>query len=246
MSAGSVARRTWRSFIGGWQPRLPRTAERGRDGYTLRRRFWASFINLNLPPARFSVVSTRAESAALPRSPSQESSREGVRTGRPAPGWFALPPLLEVGGLTAAGGDVVVLEASSPDGGARFLVRTEGTVRPEYMLELILHGRVAARPLVSAIRYVRANGTEQVLLVPVIQGPVGPPASFVRLPGFTADSAAGWTASIPAPVTSTAWAAATVATSVRAALNEATRDAWREVRDLVGADLRSVIGGELP
>ncbi|WP_234392298.1 hypothetical protein [Streptomyces sp. WM6378] len=168
-------------------------------------------------------------------------------TGRLEPGWFALPPLLEVSGLTAAGGDALILEASSPDRGARFLVRRHGTVPPEYRLELVLQGVDAARPLVSSVRYATASGNEQVLLVPVIQGQFGPPASLVRLPGFTADSAsAEWTARAPAPVTpSTAWDAATVADSVRAALNEATRAAWRQVRELVGDDLRRVIDGGL-
>jgi hypothetical protein len=44
----------------------------------------------------------------------------------------------------------------------------------------------------------------------------------------------------------TAWDAETVATSVHAALNEATRDAWRRVQELVGDDLSRVIGGQLP
>jgi hypothetical protein len=39
----------------------------------------------------------------------------------------------------------------------------------------------------------------------------------------------------------TTWDAATVDDSVRAALNEATRDAWRQVRQLVEDDSRGVI-----
>ncbi|KOU36484.1 hypothetical protein ADK54_33305 [Streptomyces sp. WM6378] len=247
MSAGSVAQRSWRSFIGGRQPHLPRTVGRGRDGYTLRQRFWASFIGVDLPSASLGTVPTAEASAGLPMPSSRESTRSGLLTGRLEPGWFALPPLLEVSGLTAAGGDALILEASSPDRGARFLVRRHGTVPPEYRLELVLQGVDAARPLVSSVRYATASGNEQVLLVPVIQGQFGPPASLVRLPGFTADSAsAEWTARAPAPVTpSTAWDAATVADSVRAALNEATRAAWRQVRELVGDDLRRVIDGGL-
>jgi hypothetical protein len=247
MSARSVAWRSWRSFLGGREPHLPRTAGRGRDGYALWQRFWASFIGLELPPDRFVVVPTR-EASTFTSSPSARgSSRHSSQTSRLAPGWFELPPLLEVSGLTAAGGDVVVREASSPDGGARFLVRTNGAVQPEYRLELVLQGVDAVRPQACAVRYIRASGGEQVLLVPVAQGQFGPPASLVRLPGFTADSASGWTASAPALVTSTtAWDAETVATSVHAALNEATRDAWRRVQELVGDDLSRVIGGELP
>jgi hypothetical protein len=214
----------------------------------VRQRFWASFTGLDLPPASFGTVSTPEASTGLPMRSSREGTRSGLLAGRLEPGWFALPPVLEVAGLTAAGGDAVILEASSPDGGAKFLVRGHGTVRPEYRLELVLQGVDAARPLVSSVRYTTASGNEQVLLVPVVQGQFGPPASLVRLPGFTADSAsAEWTARVPTPVTpSTAWDAATVANSVRAALNEATRDAWRQVRELVSDYLRRAIDGELP
>ncbi|MFE9635831.1 hypothetical protein [Streptomyces sp. NPDC006463] len=142
----------------------------------------------------------------------------------------------------------MVLEASSPDGRVRFLVRGHGTDCPEYSLELVLVGVDAARPMVASIRYPKAEGGEQALLVPVVQGKFGPAASYVRLPGFAAESASTqWTACAPVAVTSsTAWDAATVADSVRAALNEATRNAWRQVRELIGDDLRSVIDGELP
>jgi hypothetical protein len=141
----------------------------------------------------------------------------------------------------------VVLEASSPDGAARFLVRADWADQPEYTLELVLQDVDATRPLVYPVQYISANGGEQVLLVPVVQGQFGPPASLIRLPGFTADSAAGWSAAAPAPVTSTtAWDVETVATSVHAALNEATRDAWRRVQELAGDDLSGVIGSELP
>ncbi|GAA3086066.1 hypothetical protein GCM10020000_85810 [Streptomyces olivoverticillatus] len=244
MTAGSIAQRSWWSFLGGRQPYLLRVVGRGRDGYTLRQRFWASFTGLDLPSSSLGTVSAPEASAGLPMS----SSREGARlAGRLEPGWFALPPLLEVNGLTAAGSDAVALEAQSPDGRARFLVRSHGTACPEFSLELVLVRVSAARPLMSAVRYPGANGSEQVLLVPVVQGQFGPAASYVRLPGFTAEPVTtAWTACAPIPVTSgTAWDAATVAVSVRAALNEATRNAWRQVRDIVGADLRRVIDGEL-
>ncbi|MFG3410145.1 hypothetical protein [Streptomyces sp. NPDC048142] len=246
MSAAVVARRWWKSFIGGRQPRLPRTAERGRDGYSLLLRIWASFIGLDLTPARRGTVPTPKASIVRPQPDALgERSRNGRQGGAVAPGWFALPPLVAVGGLAAAGSDAVVLETSSPDGRARFLVRGRGDLGPGYSLELVLHGVDAAEPVVSTVKYPRADGNEQVLLVPVAQGQVGPPASYVRLPGFAAETA--WTACAPAPVTSgaAAWDAATIADSVRAALNEATRDAWRRVGELVGGDLRSVIEGDL-
>jgi hypothetical protein len=138
----------------------------------------------------------------------------------------------------------VLLEASSPDGLVAILVRSRGAERSEYSLELVVHGTDATLPLVSEISYTQADGHERLLLVPVAQGRFGPPASYVRLPGFGADRE--WRAAVPSPVLpSTTWDTTTVADSVRAALNEATRDAWRQVRELVGDDLRDVIDGAL-
>ncbi|MYR89213.1 hypothetical protein GTY41_30960 [Streptomyces sp. SID685] len=139
------------------------------------------------------------------------------------------------------------MEASSPDGGAVFLLRAEGGVTPEYRLEVVLRGGEAGGPLVAGVRYVAAGGGERTLLVPVARGRFGPAASLVRLPGFAFGSVSPrWSARAPAPVTPmTAWDDATVAASVRAALNEATRDAWRQVRELVGDELRAAIDGEL-
>ncbi|MFG6202126.1 hypothetical protein [Nonomuraea sp. JJY05] len=239
MSAASIGRRSWRSFIGGRAPVPPRPAGRGRAGYSLRQRFWASFIGLDLPPK---------PSVLLPNTSAPQAASRPGPAARLTSGWFALPPLLAAGGLTAAGGDAVVLEASSPDGRATFLVRRHGGERPDYRLELVLRGVDAARPLVSELRYTRADGGEQVLIVPVVRGRLGPPAALVRLPGFTAGTtSAGWAATTPALVTpSTTWESAAVAESVRAALNEATRDAWRRVRETAGEELREVIDGELP
>ncbi|MER6736514.1 hypothetical protein [Streptomyces puniciscabiei] len=171
----------------------------------------------------------------------------GAPLGQLVDTWFALPELGEVGGLTAAGGDAVLLEASSPDGAATFLVRAEGAVAPEYRLELILHHVEVTGPLVASIRYPTASGGEQTLLVPVVKGQFGPAASLVRLPGLNVDAASTrWSAQVPAPVVpTTSWEPTTVVTSIRAALNEATRDAWRQVRELVGDELRAVIDGEL-
>jgi hypothetical protein len=191
-------------------------------------------------------VPTHETPFVVPSQSAQEGQfRNREQTGLLAPGRFLLPRLPQVGGLTAAGGDAVLLEASSPDGSARFLVRGQGTTRPEYSLELVLLGTDATGPLMTAVGYAGPDGTEQLLLVPVVHGRFGPPASYVRLPEF--DAAAALTASAPLPVSpGSAWDAATVAVSVRAALNEATRDAWRQVRELLADDgLRAVIDGEL-
>jgi len=254
MTASSVAGRMWRSFLGGRRAYRPRPAGRGRDGYTVWQRFWASFTGLNLPPGPFVALSA-------PDAPTAHSNRRvqpefrpdppsgPLVPGRLPPGWFALPAFPQAGGLLAAGSDSVVVQESSPDGGATFLVRASGSGHTEYTLELVLRNADVGSPLVGAVRYVTADGGEQVLLVPVVQGRFGPPASLVRLLGFTARSAAGWAALAPVPIASLAFLTArddgTVAASVRAAANESTRDAWRQVRDLVADDLSRVIVGEL-
>lgn len=231
MSTASVGRRVWGSFVGGRVPHPPRGV-RGREGYRFRQRFWASFIGVDLPPA---AVARRA--AVVPRT---SLRREPPQNG----GWYALPSLPAVGGVTAAGDDVVVLEETSPDGLVRFLVRSHGGDRPGFSLEVVLRGLDADRPLMCEVRYTKADGRERVLLVPVARARFGPSASYVHLPGFTAETA--WAASGPAPVTAgEAWDAGTVADSIRAARNEATRDAWRQAREFVGDHLRGAIDGEL-
>jgi hypothetical protein len=146
--------------------------------------------------------------------------------------------------LAAAGGDTVLLEASSPDGTARFIVRRHGDSVPGYSLELVVHGVEGSAPLMTTVRYAGVAGSERVLLVPVVRGHFGPAASYVRLPGYVGE---GWTASVTAPVSpDSTWDAATLTLSVGASLNDATRDAWREVRALISdAGLRCVIDQEL-
>jgi hypothetical protein len=114
----------------------------------------------------------------------------------------------------------------------------------EYSLELVVRDVEGTAPLMTAVRFSSLVGPERVLLVPVVRGRFGPAASYVRLPGFTGK---GWTASVAAPVgPDSAWDVATVALSVGASLNDATRDAWRVVRALISdAGLRRVIDQEL-
>ncbi|WP_406141668.1 hypothetical protein [Streptomyces sp. NBC_01089] len=239
MTAGSIVQRSWRSFIGGRLPRPPRAVERGRHGYSLWQRAWASFIGFDLPTR----LGGTPAFATLP-PPHREQSPNRQPAGRIASGWFALPTLPSAGTLTAGGVDAVALETSSPDGRVEFLVRHHGIDGADYRLELILRGGDIDEPLVTAIRYTQPDGGERVLFVPVFQGQFGPPASYVQLPGFGAGTA--WTAAFPAFVDlGTTWDAATVAASVRAALNEATREAWRQLRELVDDDVRNAIDGAL-
>jgi hypothetical protein len=103
----------------------------------LGRRFWASFIGLDLRIDRFATVppTVPPDRPFIRSGPSTRVGNWGrSRSIQREPGWFPLPRLVGAGGLTAAGDDVVVLEASSPDGRVRFLVRTDRAVQPEYRL----------------------------------------------------------------------------------------------------------------
>ncbi|KJY34696.1 hypothetical protein VR45_16230 [Streptomyces sp. NRRL S-495] len=248
MAADSVARRSWRSFTGGTVAHRPLAGARAREGYTLRQRLWASFIGADLPagPLVAGPLVAGTVSPGEPagnRNPEPEAARDRSRSRPIAPGWFSLPQLPRAGGLAAAGGDTPLLEAASPDGTARFLVRSHG-IPPGYSLELVVHGVEGTVPLMTVVEYSSLVGPEQVLLVPVVRGRFGPAASYVRLPGFGGE---GWRASVTAPVgPDSTWDGATVALSVGAALNDATRDTWRQVRALItDVGLRRVIDQEL-
>ncbi|MER5782527.1 hypothetical protein ABT104_12490 [Streptomyces mobaraensis] len=277
MPRGSLVRRSLRSFTGGRPPgpapAAPEPAERGRSGYTLWQRAWASFTGAVLPPRPAAVhpqpaaVHPRPGSvhprpaavhpwltAAHPRPGSVRTGTgrgpDGAPAGRAgerpssqpsAPGWFALPGLPAAGALSAAAGGAVVLEASTPDGRARFLVRRDHGGAPGYTLELVVRDPGDTdRPVFSTVTYGRPGEEERVLLVPVVPARFGPAAAYVRLRGF--DAGTTWAATGPSPVPPDAdWDPASVADSVGAALNEATRDAWRTIGDLARGELRDAI-----
>ncbi|MFJ3950583.1 hypothetical protein ACIPXV_11090 [Streptomyces libani] len=235
MNRGSVARRSWASFTGRRRTSPPRAAERGRAGYALWRRAWASFTGVVLPPRPDHV----------PASAPQQAPAHRPQADPVAPGWFTLPPLPAAGALTASGSDTVVLEASSPDGRATFLLRHPAGNSSEYSLELVVRGADDEdRPLLATVTYAQPDGHKRALLVPMVPGRFGPAASYVRLRGF--GPGATWAATGPSPVSAEAdWAPATVVDSVGAALNETTRDAWRRVRECVSEGVRDVIDGAL-
>lgn len=233
MSRGSIARRSWASFAGGSRTIPPRPAERGRAGYALWRRTWASFTGLGLPPRPVHV----------PVSASSQAPAQQPQAGPAAPGWFTLPPLPVAGALAASGTDAVVLEAASPGDRATFLLRHPAGNPSEYGLELVVRD-AGDRPLLVTVTYGLPDGDRRTLLLPVVPGQFGPAASYVRLRGF--GPGVTWAATGPAPVPAQAdWDPAVVVDSVGAALNETTRHAWRRVRALVGEGVRDAIDGAL-
>lgn len=244
MTIGSVARRSWRSFTDSTVTHRPPTGVRTRAGYTLQQRLWASFIGADLPVTPLATEPVAPEKPIGSRHAVSTAARDRSNPQSPAPGWFPLPRLPEASGLAAAGGDTLLLEASSPDATARFLVRRHEASVPGYSLELVVHRVEGTTPLMTTVRYTCEAGSERVLLVPVVRGRFGPAASYVRLPGFCGGA---WTASAAAPVgPDSTWAVEAVTLSVGASLNGATRDAWREVRALIAnGSLRRVIDQEL-
>lgn len=239
MSDHSVARRSWQSFTGGRRPSP--TVTRGRDGYPLWRRVLASLVGIELNPSPADELDSRLA------PPGTHWRRANLRVpvhGRLVVGedavpdfiGFALPSLPVAGALAAGGGDSLVLEVSSPDGRTGFQVRRHG--ESGYSLEVVYRDD-APLPLLTTVTY-----DDRVLLVPVVRGRFGPAAGYVRLVGFGPGTT--WAASTPALATPAAsWDPVTVRSSIAAALNEATRDAWRQVRDFVGDETRAVIDDSL-
>ncbi|GAA2230949.1 hypothetical protein [Streptomyces nogalater] len=205
---------------------------RGRAGYALWQRAWASFTGINLPPRPGHAPGTAPRLTPAPRTQAAATA-----------GWFALPSLPEAGALTASGSDTVVLEASSPDGRAFFVLRRTDGQTAEFALELVVRDTVD-QPELATVTYTGPDGEERTLLIPVSPSRFGPAASFVGLDGFAAGST--WQATGPAPVPENpGWPSATVTRSVRAARNEATREAWRRVREGAGQEMRDTINGAL-
>ncbi len=233
MTPVSVVRRSWSSFTTGRRVAHPRARVRSRAGYALWQRVWASFTGVDLAPglSRTSDVPSRSTPTPTPHAAHAPE------------GWFVLPSLPSAGALTASGSDTVVLDASSPDGRAVFVLRRVGDRTAKYGLEVVLQG-VADQPELATVQYTRPDGEQRTLLVPVSPSPVGPTASFVRLDGFAAGST--WQVTGPTPIPEDpAWPSETVADSIRAAHNEATREAWRQVRERTGQGIRETIDGAL-
>jgi hypothetical protein len=138
--------------------------------------------------------------------------------------------------LAAAGRlkGTAVLKAVLPDVQARLILHRER--QGDYLVEIEAAGTHAKAPLVLAMRYGTPGGGEGLVVIPAQR------SGLARLTGFS--PAHPWQAS---PVTAAeirAMGADAITASVRAAANNATRRAWREIGVTV-PEFRQLIDREL-
>jgi hypothetical protein len=234
MNRSAFARRYWSTLTGATASPESSAAGRGRAGFKFWQRYWASFTASDIPVPDNQMA---AESATHVPEPVRATHRlPTVR--QKETGWFPLPSLSLPASLRAGDEEDVVTEVATPDGQTEFFVWRSGVVPTQCRIEVVLRD-FDRLPAVVSIRYGTAKG-EQLLVVPLVTQLIGPPAAQVVLPGF--DGRAPWEASAPVPVDATTlWEKDIVVTSIKAAANEATRDAWRQVASLVAGELRLVI-----
>ena len=234
MSEASLAYRVWAAFTDSEVGSTGQIAARDRSENSLWRRCWAAFTGLSLPPG--------ARPHATLQSPVSHAAGESARPtasphghGVPFTGWFALP---KPAALTASSSGRVITRKASPDGRIECLVRRVSGTPVLYVLEVVLRD-VTSLP---AVVMVRTREAEQAhLLVAVASTVLGPPASQVAFQDFDPEQI--WEISAAEPVTEAGtWPVDTIAVSVRAAINEATRNAWRQVRGIIAdVELRQAI-----
>ena len=233
MMSRSFSRRYWDGMTGADAPPSSLAVGRGRTGFTFGQRYWSSFIGVDLPARPDTAAAEFSAPASKPmhlprRLPIARQLREG---------WFPLPQLPAPAGLRAGDDSDVVAEVTSPDHRVEFFVRRISIAPTRYRVEVVMR-EFDALPAIIVIRYGEADG-ERVLLVPIAQQAIGPPVSQVELPGFTGGTA--WEASAQVRPDQTPWGEDIVIASIRAAVNQATRDAWRQVGEVVGDDLQRLI-----
>jgi hypothetical protein len=238
VTGSSVARRYWRLLTGSRTVPESLVAGRGRVGYSFGQRYWASLVGVILPAVE---DAKGARSRAHFSAPSQR-----VRTMPTADpglgGWFLLPGLRVPAILQAGDESRVIAEAATPGGRAEFFVRRGGTSR-RYVLEVVLRD-FDDLPGVVFVRYGTAHGG-RLLIVPLTEAEIGPPSAQVELAGI--DVSKRWEVLGPLSADQAAtWDADTVAASVSAAANEATREAWRWVSGSLGPELQRLIERTLP
>ncbi len=148
---------------------------------------------------------------------------------------FALPLPRRQAELAAAGerSDTAVLRVVLPDAQGTLTLHRERD--GSYLVEIDLRHR-ADQPVVITMRFGKEDGDVGVVLIPVQR------SGLARLDGFS--PVAPWQASLASGPPFPALSAASVASSVRASANNATRRAWSDIGDIV-PEIRQAIGREL-
>ncbi len=127
-----------------------------------------------------------------------------------------------------------LIKAALPGAQAVLVLHQE---RADVFLLEVVPDEADDSPRFVAVHYGNASGDEQVLIIPFLG------AGLARLPGYVASLP--WHASLPAPADQLlTWDLETVAVSVRAAANNATRRAWRTITERV-PELHKIITEEL-
>lgn len=226
-------RRYWSLLTGASVAPAAPGSGRGWAVYQFWQRYWAAFTGVILP--------LPAEPAADPVRVDWHARSQPLVSGSGA-GWYALSPLPVLAGLRAGDEQDLIKELVLPDARAEYFVRRTTSIPPRYRVEVVVRDRDVLPAMVS-LRYDTPDG-DQEILVPVGAQEAGPAASQVELPRF--EGSGPLEASAPSPVVPAAvWDGEIVAVSVRAAVTEATRNAWRQVREIVSDPLRQIISRAL-
>jgi hypothetical protein len=95
-------------------------------------------------------------------------------------------------------------------------------------------------PAIVSIRYGR-NDSLRIILVPLDRQDFGPPSGLIDLPQLT--DGMPWEASSPLPVAKNSlWPTEILVSSILAAVNGTTRDAWRQIRGIIiDSDTKRII-----
>jgi hypothetical protein len=110
-----------------------------------------------------------------------------------------------------------------PGGRAALVLHRE---RADTFLLEVIPDKADDFPRFVAVHYGNTRGDEQLLIIPFLR------AGLARLPGYAASRP--WQASLPAPADQLlSWDLETIAVSVRAAVNNVTRRAWRAISEHV-------------
>ena len=148
---------------------------------------------------------------------------------------FALPLPRRQAELAAAGerSDTAVLRVVLPDAQGTLTLHRERD--GSYLVEIVLRHR-AEQPVVITMRFGKEGGDVGVVLIPVQR------SGLARLDGFS--PVAPWQASLASGPRFPDLTTASVASSIRASANNATRRAWSDIGNIV-PEIRQAIEREL-